>query len=82
MLDETDFIHMAPADSIIKNIFKERSARVLAREGPISDLPMRGGTENSVLRDFPELPEGNYTGEWIDTKTGVRTKVNIPKHPR
>jgi hypothetical protein len=82
VLDETDYIHMAPADSIIKNIIKERLIKVLAREGEEYLIYItREGQERRSCAVSPELPAGNYTGEWIDTKTGKRTPVDLPAHP-
>lgn len=82
VLDEIDFIHMAPADSIIKSIFKENNNRVLAREGEEYLIYMtHAGEKPASCAVAPDLPKGDYTGEWIDTKTGNRTEINISNHP-
>lgn len=82
VLDETDFIHMTPADSIIRNFFKERMVKVLAREGKQYLIYLtREGQKMGSCALSPELPAGNYAGEWIDTRTGKRIPVDLPAHP-
>jgi len=77
-----DFIRMNPADSIIKSIFKERNTKVLARVGEQYLIYLSRDDQKIKSCAFPaELPEGNYTCEWIDTKTGKRTMLELKGHP-
>ena len=81
VFDEIDLVQMKPANEIIKSVFKERSTRILANEGEQYLIYMsREGTEVRSCAVTPELPAGDYSGEWIDTKTGVRTGFDIPAY--
>ena len=81
-LSEIDFIHAVPADSLNQNIHADREVKILAREGKQYLIYLtRDGENNRPCAVSPEIPAGHYEGEWIDTKTGERTRFNIPKHP-
>jgi hypothetical protein len=81
IMDESGFIDLSPADSVIKNIVKESQVKVLARKGELYLIYLtRPGQRTASCAISPELPAGNYTGEWIDTKTGKRTAFDIQEH--
>lgn len=82
VLEECDFINMAPADSIIRNIVQERHVKVLARNGEQYLVYLtREGKDLRSCAISPEIPEGNYSCAWIDTKTGERTTFDLTGHP-
>jgi hypothetical protein len=82
VLDETDFIHMTPSDFVVKNTGKDIGTRVMACQGKQYLIYVqRKGQITASSTITAELPEGNYTGEWIDTKTGERTKITFSEHP-
>ncbi|MBN1791770.1 MAG: cellulase family glycosylhydrolase [Bacteroidales bacterium] len=82
VLEETDFIHMVPMDSINRDIHKDRQIEVLAREGEQYLFYLtREGQRIKCCAVSPEIPAGDYTGEWIDTKTGKRTMFDLKAHP-
>lgn len=82
VLKEVDYMRMSNADSINRNIHADREVKILAREGEQYLIYLtREGQAIRPCAVSPEFPAGNYAGEWIDTKTGIRTKFNVPKHP-
>jgi len=82
VLEESGFIDLNPADSIIKNIVKESQAKVLARDGERYLIYLtRPDQRTASCVISPELPARKYRGEWIDTKTGVRTAIELFEHP-
>lgn len=77
-MEEFDFIRMSPQNGIIKGGTISASiggnppaahatARVLAQRGKAYAIYIRGGTSAELLLD---LPAGDYTAEWINTRTG------------
>jgi len=81
VLEEYDFTRMAPADSIIKNIVQEHQVKVLSRNGEQYLIYLtREGKDPLSCAVSPELPEGDYSCEWIDTRTGERTAFDLTAH--
>ena len=81
VLDEMDFIHMKPDDSILRNSGEGTSSRVLALEGKQYLIYVsHKGQKAASCTISAELQKGKYKGEWIDTRTGVRSKISIPEH--
>jgi hypothetical protein len=91
VFDGLDFISMKPLNGIIKSSYNGlTSVRVLAREGKdyliyLCDAKARTDKTDSpapgVLSLSVELPQGSFSGYWIDTRTGVRTGMDINDHP-
>ena len=90
--EELDFVHMAPDDSVIREVSDKLSARALAKRGdtyaiyihvPLPGKPkdlreyLRSGIEAHLVLD---LPAGTYRAEWVDTKTGAVAKVEAINH--
>ena len=64
-----DFIKMIPSNQAIKEVIpSDVKARVLAEIGKSYAVYVKGGTKVELTL---EIPAGNYTAEWLDTKTGV-----------
>jgi hypothetical protein len=81
VLDEFDLIHMTPDDSIVKIAGNEFRARVLSWKGKQYLIYVTDeGQKTALCTILVELPGGNYTGEWIDTKTGERTRITLSEH--
>ncbi|HLO60299.1 MAG TPA: hypothetical protein VK179_16225 [Bacteroidales bacterium] len=80
VFSELDFINMKPDSSVLQSISDSGSIRILAGkseylayiQNPATKL--QPGKTEFVLN----LPNGNYNGQWIDTKTGQRKDVRIP----
>ena len=68
-----DFIRMKPDDSVVKSKPpKGVTARVLCEPGRAYAAYVNG---NSLAELSLELPTGEYTAEWVDTKTGAVEKT-------
>jgi len=66
-----DFVKMSPNNQIIKEFNpSDASVRVLAEINKSYAIYVKGGSKVEIAL---EIPEGNYTAEWLDTKTG---KIN------
>ena len=64
-----DFIKMSPNNQVIKEVIpSDASVRVLAEIGKSYAIYVKGGSKVEITL---EIPDGNYTAEWLDTKTGV-----------
>lgn len=65
-----DFVRMTPDHSLLKGgIPPVASARVLAEAGKAYAIYVRQPGTNSIALQI-ELPQGKWSAEWIDTKTG------------
>jgi len=71
-----DFIKMAPAPEVIKDVSNGVSARALAEKGKqyaiyIHEPPQQGKqAEAKQVEISLELPQGTYSYDWLNTKTG------------
>ncbi|MBC7326723.1 cellulase family glycosylhydrolase [bacterium] len=71
-----DFIRMAPDNAVIKAVSEGVKARALVEEGKqyaiyIHEPPQVGKQANERQVEIKiELPEGTYSYEWLNTKTG------------
>lgn len=67
-----DFVRMMPDNSIIKaGVPEKAAARALVEKGRTYAIYINGGSRANLI---VELPEGRYTTEWINTKTGQTDK--------
>jgi hypothetical protein len=74
-----DFIRMAPDTTFITGGIPEKAtARALAEPGRQYAIYIKGGARANLQLD---IPAGNYTVEWVDTKTGKRAGTEKLKHP-
>jgi hypothetical protein len=65
-----DFVHMRPDNSVVRGGAPEGvTARALVEPGKAMAVFVRGGGVSTVLT--VDLPPGNWTATWIDTKTGA-----------
>jgi hypothetical protein len=63
-----DFIRMAPHNEVIASgIPAKATARCLAEPGKAYAVYIKGGTQATLKLN---LPAGEYTAEWLDTRTG------------
>jgi hypothetical protein len=77
-LDGFEFVKMAPADKVVTGgVPPKATARVLAEPGRQYAVYLNGGTKADLTL---ELPKGEYTAEWVDTKTGKVAKAEELKH--
>ncbi len=88
-LEGFDFIHMAPANAIVKGgqvstnlsgtpaSSKPVTARVLAESGKAYAIYVYGGKQIELS---VELPAGSYSAEWLNTKTGQIDKREAFEH--
>jgi len=82
IFDEIDFIHMGPDTVCITGISDSTKVRTLSATGKQYLVYLnRKGKETASCTISIELPNGNYDGDWIDTKTGEKTGINIRQHP-
>jgi len=87
-----DFLRMKPESDVIRRVTPELSASALTRPGeayavylhvPLPKKPkdlgkhLRTGVEASVTLS---LPAGEYTAEWVNTKTGAIDKTEAIEH--
>jgi hypothetical protein len=81
IMGEIDFIRMRPSNDLIMNIHKVRSTKILANAGEQYLVYLsREGQKTSACAISIEIAKGDYSAEWIDTKTGKRTLFEIPAH--
>jgi hypothetical protein len=74
-----DFIRMAPDSAIIAGGIPEKATvRALAEPGKQYALYIRGGRQANLKLD---LPSGDYTAEWVNTKTGKTAGSEKLRHP-
>jgi hypothetical protein len=90
-LESFDFIRMTPRNDVIKggSITAEldganneakmarATVRVLAEEGQAYAIYILGGTHAELVL---ELPAGDYTAQWLNTKTGRMDKTEGIQH--
>jgi hypothetical protein len=70
-----DFVKMSPNNQIIKEVIpSDASVRVLAEINKSYAIYVKGGSKVEITL---EIPDGNYTAEWLDTKTGM---VNVTQN--
>jgi hypothetical protein len=63
-----DFLKMAPHDEVIQGGIPDKAtARCLAEPGRVYAIYVKGGTKAKLKI---ALPDGAYTAEWIDTRSG------------
>ena len=68
-----DFVRMTPDDSVIKGGIPEKAtARALVENGRAYAIYINGGSQVNLIL---ELPEGKYTFDWVNTKTGLVEKT-------
>lgn len=74
-----DFVRMQPSKSLVTKVTKEARAEALAEPGVAYAVYLRmkkdaleAGKPISAEFDL-ELPEGNYSVDWLNTKTGEKT---------
>jgi hypothetical protein len=75
-IESLDFIHMKPADDLVKNSASGETIRVLANAPKSYALYINGGS--SAKFEF-SLPKGHYEITWIDPKTGGVQKTDDKK---
>lgn len=85
IFDELDFILMKPMNQVINNNTGSATIRVLANEGKqyliYINNTVKKADQITEMKGFSiELPQGSYTGEWINTITGERSVLNIKDH--
>ena len=74
-----DFIRMKPDDSVIKRLFMTNgTAYVLSEPGKAYAVYIKG--YSGVELDM-DIPEGRYTAEWVDTRTGEINRSETVRHP-
>ena len=74
-----EFVRMAPDSALVPGGVPEgATVRALAEPGKQYALYIHGGTRADLELD---LPAGNYTYEWIDTKTGETAGSGKVEHP-
>ncbi len=81
-MESLDFVHMKPADKVIRKVEPKLKATALAEPGkayavylhvPLPNKPknlqdlLKEGIKSRLTLD---LPKGMYQAEWLDTKTG------------
>ncbi len=77
-INSFDFIRMKPDNSIIKGGVPDKAtARALVQAGRAYAIYINGGNEVKLVVD---LPEGTYTAEWVNTKTGKFDKTETFQH--
>ena len=70
-----DFINMVPDSTVILNSLPDSiTVRVLAEEGSSYALYVKG---NGLRQLRVRLPDGKYTAEWVNTKTGGVNKSEV-----
>jgi len=73
-----DFVKMGPDNSVVKGGVPEKAtARALVQAGRVYAIYINGGSEAQLV---VELPKGNYTAEWVNTKTGQVDKKETFEH--
>ena len=73
-----DFIRMAPDSALVTGGVPEgATVRALAEPGKQYALYIHGGIQIDLELD---LPAGNYTYEWLDTKTGESVESGKLEH--
>ncbi len=73
-----DFVKMRPDNSVVKGGVPEKAtARALVQAGRVYAIYINGGSEAQLV---VELPKGNYTAEWVNTKTGQVDKKETFEH--
>jgi hypothetical protein len=78
-INRFDFIKTKPDSSVIKGGIPDKAtARALVDKGRAYAIYINGGSKAKLL---VELPEGKYTAEWINTKTGKTDKNEKFDHP-
>jgi hypothetical protein len=69
-----DFVRMRPDNTVITgSVPADVTARALVEPGKAMAIFVRGGGASTVLS--VRLPEGTWTAEWIDTKTGATART-------
>jgi len=67
-IDSFDFVNMKPDNSVIKGgVPSGATAHALVRKGHEYAIYMHGGNQVDLVLD---LPAGDLTAEWVDTKSG------------
>jgi hypothetical protein len=80
VFNEIDFINMKPLNKVLMTSMPgQTTCRVFAKEGEQYLLYINNSHKDELSFSI-DLPEGNYAAEWIDTKTGQRTKLIISEH--
>ncbi len=78
-MDGFDFIRMAPDSTIIAGgVPSGTTVRALVERGKQYALYVKGGNRIDLRLN---LPPGNYTAEWVDTKTGKTAGKARLRHP-
>jgi hypothetical protein len=77
-INSFDFIRMKPDNSVIKGGIPEKAAaRALVENGRAYAIYINGGSEAQLQ---VQLPDGKYTAEWLNTKTGKTDKKEAFDH--
>jgi hypothetical protein len=77
-INSFDFVKMTPDNSVIKGGIPDKAtARALVDKGHAYAIYINGGSQ---ARLQIQLPEGKYTSEWINTKTGKSDKKETFNH--
>ena len=73
-INSFDFVKMTPDNSVINDGIPDKAtSRALVDKGRAYAIYINGGSQVNLI---VELPEGRYTVEWINTKTGQTDKRN------
>jgi hypothetical protein len=73
-----DFIRMTPDNSVIKGGVPDKAAaHALVEKGRAYAIYINGGSRADLA---VELPQGKYTAEWVNTKTGQIDKKETFNH--
>lgn len=86
-VEHFDFVKMQPSTDLATKVSKPVRVQVLAEPGiayavyvRMKKEPIEAGAPLSAEFDL-ELPQGNYSVEWLDTKSAVRTAGEAIVHP-
>lgn len=78
-MDGFDFVRMAPDSTIIMGgVPAGATLRALVEPGKQYALYLKGGKQADLKLN---LPSGNYTAEWVDTKIGTTVGKERLRHP-
>ena len=73
-----DFLRMKPDNGVVQGTLpKGVTARVLCEAGRVYAVYVNG---NGLAELVLEMPEGTYTAEWVNTKTGQIDKAEPIRH--
>ena len=77
-INSFDFIRMKPDNSIIKGgVPNKATARALVERGRAYAIYINGGSKAALIVD---IPRGQYSAEWVNTKTGKSDRKETFQH--